>query len=968
MNFTREPDVTSSGAPGQADAEITPLPDAAERHKVLVEWNNTRRDYPREKCIHDLFREQAARTPDAIALEEQGERLTYGRLTEISDHLARHLRGLGVKPGELVGMSIERSFERIIALLGILKAGANYWALEENLPEERLAYLVNDARPGIILATEASRGSLHVFHDVTKVVVITELLASPAADDIPLECPLSPGEAAYVSYTSGSTGKPKGVVVPHRGVVRLVKGTDYVNLDEREVLLHMSPLSFDASTFEIWGALLNGGKVVILPPGQPSLAEIAAAIQHHEVSTLWLTAGLFHLMVDEQIHNLSPLRQLLAGGDVLCPKRVMKVRETLPRCRVINGYGPTENTTFTCCHTVGDGSELTPAVPIGRPIANTTVYVLDQDLQPVSVGVPGELYVGGDGVAIGYLNQPEMTARSFIPDPFSQEPGARLYKTGDRVAWRPDGAIDFLGRMDNQVKIRGFRVELGEIEAELRGCPGIREAAVVIREDVPGYPVLVGYIVPAEGSSVIAAETKAGLRERLPEYMVPSHLVTLDHIPLSSSGKLDRKNLPAPEAGVPDLPPEPNQEPIKEANGPADRLQLELTEIWERLFHRRGIRRDQNFFDLGGHSLLAARLASEIEKAFDVKLPIAVLLQSPTIESLAMRLVEENWTPRWSSIVPLQKQGNKAPLFLVHGWGGDVYVFLDLAKQFAPDRAVYGIQAIGLDGKEGRHTSVEAMAAHYVKEMLSVQPEGPYHLGGYSLGGIITYEIARQLRELGHEVDLLALLDSYPIGPIPRMAYARTVGPYLIKRTVHHFTRMCRMPHRERMEYFNRRLIELRNRMTRNRDAVDLPDSVKQPEADTPVVPGFGDYYHALAAAYRMSHYNGPAHVFVSGEADPLEVESWRHIIRGRVAYHKIPGGHFEILDSENVPAMAEALKSAMESPTTAGSITTRGILDEEWFTSGSASNKHRNAPLCDSFSPGFPNHPALEDEELSRS
>jgi len=956
MNLTRESDITSPGAPGETDGLTTPVPDAAERHMILVGWNNTRRDYPREKCIHDLFREQAARTPHAIALEENGERLTYGRLSEISDHLARHLRALGVRPGELVGMSIERSFDRIIALLGILKAGANYWALEENLPEERLSYLVNDARPRIILATDASRGSLDGFADITKVVVITDLLNAPPAGAPPTERFLSPEEPAYVSYTSGSTGKPKGVVVPHRGVVRLVKGADYVHLDEHEVLLHMSPLSFDASTFEIWGALLNGGKVVIMPPGQPSLAEIASEIQRHGVTTVWLTAGLFHLMVDEQVHNLKPLRQLLAGGDVLCPKRVMKVRETLPRCRIINGYGPTENTTFTCCHTVGDGSELTPAVPIGRPIANTTVYVLDTDLQPVSVGIPGELYVGGDGVAIGYLNQPEMTARSFIPDPFSHEAGARLYKTGDRVAWRQDGTIDFLGRMDNQVKIRGFRVELGEIEAELRACPGIREAAVVIREDVPGYPVLVGYIVPAEGSSVIAAATKAGLRERLPEYMVPSHLVTLDRIPLSSSGKLDRKNLPAPEAGVPELPPEPS--------GPADRLQLELTDIWERLFHRRGIRRDQNFFDLGGHSLLAARLVSEVEKAFDVKLPIAVLLQSPTIESLAKRLVEENWTPRWSSLVPLQKEGGKAPLFLVHGWGGDVFVFLDLAKQFAPDRPVYGIQAIGLDGKEARHTSVQKMAAHYVKEILSLQPEGPYHLGGYSLGGIITYEIARQLRELGRKVDLLALLDSYPIGPVPRMAYARTVGPYLVKRAFHHLSRLGKMPHSERMDYLNRRRIEFRNRITRNRDVVTTHESVKDPEIAPPVVPGFGDYYHALVAAYRMPRYDGPAHVFVSGEADPLEVESWRHIVRGRVAYHKVPGGHFEILDPENAPAMAEALKNAMASPTTAGSVSTRGVLDDEWFTSGTVVNKHRNAPIGHTFPSGFSNHPVLGNHE----
>src|SRR5438445_4468738 len=537
--------------PTQRVSEV-PLLTAAEADRLLVEWNRTERDYPRDKCVHHLFEEQVERTPEAVAVVFGVQSLTYRDLNVKANRLAHHLRSLGVGPGELVGLRVERSFEMVIGLLGILKAGGAYWALEENLPEERLRLLLADARPRVLLVRRkavnalpglAARTSSDSTTAIGTIAAIEDLLESSPQATISAALASQAVDPAYVNYTSGSSGQPKGVLVPHRGVARLVKGADYVSLTEDETLLHLSPLSFDASTFELWGALLNGGRVVLLSPGQPSLGEIGEAIREHRITTLWLTASLFHLMVDERLNDLKPLRQLLAGGDVLSPQHVLNAHLDLPGCRIINGYGPTENTTFTCCYTVADERALAPSIPIGRPIANTRVYVLDASLQPVPVGVLGELYAGGDGVACGYLNRPQLTAERFIPDPFSSQADARLYRTGDRVRWRPDGNVEFLRRLDSQVKIRGFRVELGEIETVLREAVGVREAVVSLREDTAGEIRLVGYVVAGGNSVPDEPGLKAALKARLADYMIPAHFDFLSALALAPNGKVDRDAL-----------------------------------------------------------------------------------------------------------------------------------------------------------------------------------------------------------------------------------------------------------------------------------------------------------------------------------------------------------------------------------------------------------------------------------------
>ncbi|MBG9685644.1 hypothetical protein ABD97_10640, partial [Bacillus mycoides] len=448
--------------PEQSISQL-PMLTMEEKKQALLNWNNTNVEYPRERCIQDLFEEQVRQNPDAIALRYLEQSMTYSQLNQQANQLAHYLKKQGVTPQTMVGLCVERSMDMIIGILGILKVGGIYVPLDASYPEERLRFMIEDAKISVLVTQSHMKEvfpcdgmtTVMVDHDWKK--ISQESLENPRNE-------LTGEHIAYVNYTSGSTGKPKGVVIPHRGVLRLVKENNYVRLTSKEILLQFAPVSFDAATFEIWGSLLNGAQLVIYPYGQASLEELGQVLRQNKVSTLWLTAGLFHQMVEYRLEDLKGVRQILAGGDVLSPVHVRKVLEELDDCLLINGYGPTENTTFTCCYPMSDVSQVRHTVPIGRPIANTQVYVLDQQLQPVPIGIPGELYIGGDGLALEYLNQPALTKEKFIPHLFSDDQEAQLYKTGDLVRYLPDGNIEFLGRTDNQVKIRGFRIELGEIE------------------------------------------------------------------------------------------------------------------------------------------------------------------------------------------------------------------------------------------------------------------------------------------------------------------------------------------------------------------------------------------------------------------------------------------------------------------------------------------------------------------------
>jgi amino acid adenylation domain-containing protein len=443
-----------------------------------------------------------------------------------------------------------------------------------------------------------------------------------------------PDNLAYVSYTSGSTGRPKAVGTVHRGVVRLVRTEGYATFPPDEVFLQLAPISFDASTLEIWAPLLNGGRLVLMSPGAPSIEDIGRALERQRVTTMWLTSGLFHQMVEHHLGALGGLRQLLAGGDVLSAAHVRRVVEGLPGCRMINGYGPTENTTFTCCH-VARPDSFDHSVPIGRPIERTRVYLLDRDLQPVPAGVPGELYAGGDGLARGYLGQPDLTASRFVPDPWSGESGARLYRTGDLARYRTDGEIEFLGRTDHQVKLRGFRIEPGEIEAALERHPAVARAVAMVREHTPGDKRLVAYLVPATGHELSMPEIRELLRQSLPEYMVPSSLLVLEDLPLDPNGKVDHRALPSPERL--ELR---RQRVLTPARTDTER---KLVAVFCDILGVESVGVGDNFFELGGHSLLATQAVSRIREVFEVELPLHVLFDSADLETVARMIEMVRW-------------------------------------------------------------------------------------------------------------------------------------------------------------------------------------------------------------------------------------------------------------------------------------------------------------------------------------
>lgn len=612
----------------------------------LPEWNGKKTDYPRDASVQKIFQEQVARSPNDIAIVFQDTTLTYDDLNRRANKLARHLQKLGVARDAPVGVRMERSPELIVALLGILKAGGAYVPLDPSYPDERLAFMSADTDMSLILTNDSSApasGSRPKTINVRAENLAAEsdgnLSANGGAEDL-----------AYIMYTSGSTGVPKGVAVPHRAVARLVKDADYASFSPNETFLQLAPISFDASTFEIWGPLLNGGKLVLLPPGIPPLEEIGAAIRKHQVTTLWLTSGLFNVMVDERPDDLRSLRQLLAGGDVLSISHVRKAQDALPQTALINGYGPTESTTFACCHTIERGSLGENSVPIGKPIANTTAYIVDLNMDPVPIGVTGELCIGGDGLARGYWRRDDLTAEKFVPDPFSGETGARLYKTGDLARWREDGAIEFLGRADHQIKLRGFRIEPGEIETALKRQAGVRDAAVIAREDLPGEKSLTAYVVGNFSPETLSGE----LRRSLPDYMIPSAFVEIKSLPRTANGKLDRKALPGPS--------ERSHGTAIEFVAPRTPLEKKIAEIWRNVLGLEKIGISDNFFELGGHSLAGMRVVNQLSAALGEQLSPNIFFEAPSIAAMAKLLRKRNSAAvtRWTGVAGAHRSKSTA--------------------------------------------------------------------------------------------------------------------------------------------------------------------------------------------------------------------------------------------------------------------------------------------------------------------
>ena len=758
---------SSSEKPEVAIRELEVL-GKPERQLLLVEWNDTDAAYPRTACVHELFEDQARRQPNHIAVEFEGKRLTYRELNERANQVANYLRRLGVTAEVRIGILMERSLEMIVGLWGVLKAGGAYVPLDPTSPEARLGFMLEDAGVQVILSQEKLRRRLSGFQatmiclDSNWQRIATESTINPVNETVA-------ENLVYVIYTSGSTGRPKGVMISHQGLVNYLSWctSEYAVAEGKGTLVH-SPLGFDLTVTSLLSPLLAGQRVILLAE-QPEIESLRKTLRAGaDFSLVKITPAhleiLSHTTQSDEVQEWA--RALIIGGDALFGENLSFWRNHAPATRLINEYGPTETVVGCCVFESPQGEIPSGPVPIGKPIANTQLYVLDERQQLVPIGLPGELYIGGDGLARGYLNRPELTAQKFVPHPFSAEAGARLYRTGDIARYLPDGNLEYVGRADHQVKIRGFRIELGEIEAALARHPLIREAVVITSEDQPNNKRLVAYCVPREQNA--SSQTRNGhplssdslrdyLQKELPDYMIPSEFVMLETLPLTANGKVDRRALPSLNGNGSDR--------AETFIAPRDVLELQLVQVWEEILGRGPIGVRDDFFKLGGHSILAARLMARIQQLLGVNLPLATLFKRATIEYLASLLRREQPASTFSSLVEIQSGNSTLPFFCVHPSGGNVLCYAALAHHLGPQQTFYGLQSWALSGVNFPHTTIEDMATHYLNEIKTVQPHGPYFLGGWSMGGVVAFEIAQQIQMQGEQVGLLALLDSRAPAP-----------------------------------------------------------------------------------------------------------------------------------------------------------------------------------------------------------
>lgn len=875
------------GIVAHSEARLSKLPllTEPEYEQLLVEWNNTTVALPDTGFIHQLFEKQVERTPKVIAVVYQNQHLTYSELNTKANQLAHHLRNLGVGSEARVGICAERSLDMVIGLLAILKAGGVCLPLDPAYPDERLAFMLEDSQPAALL----TQGKfVELFADTAINLPIIDLhdesapwanLPDSNLDSNVVE--LKPDSLAYIIYTSGSTGKPKGTCVLHRSLQNLIAWhIDESHLSSNDAVLIVTSCAYVFTQRAIFSALLAGARLVLAnEPFNPQ--EIIALLVKEHVSMINITqSGLNALINVNTDGQLNRLRRITLAGEPMNPSQLLALAE--PRPEIVNNYGATECAGTAIYHQAPHDLECyrNRSMPIGRPIWNAKIYILDSYQQPVPIGVTGEIYIGGAPVGRGYLNQPDMTAERFVHNPFTTQANAMMYKTGDLGRWLANGTIEYRGRNDFQVKIRGFRVELGEIESTLRQHPKLREAVVGVYERASGDKHIAAYVVLHSADKPSSLELRDFLKPNLPEFMIPSAFVFLDALPINSNGKLDRKALPEPDQSGQDMK--------VEFVAPRNAVEKQLLELWADILTIEHIGIHDNFFDLGGHSLLAVKMIVEVNKLFNAALPLGVIYQSPTIEALASILSSGNQQASWYSLVPIQTRGSRPPLFAIH-----TITLEDLPRYLGKDQPLYFLR-YGMAGEISdspvRLPLLPELASHYIKEMQQVQPQGPYYLMGFSFGGLVAYEMAYQLLADGHQVNLVALLDTY-------LTAERHLMP--LHRIIH------KLP---------KRALEIAKNKVTNLINPDKPSNTDfWPHFYTP------EPDKISRSGYLPKIYNGRVTLFQGLAMDSdyfiytLPEHAWKSLLGNNLEVEEIQGSHYEIFDEPYVKALAEKIIASID-------------------------------------------------------
>jgi len=856
---------------------------ARERRQVLVEWNATGRDLP-VTTLHDEIRRQMARTPDALAVVCGEQRMTYAELDRRATRLAHHLVELGVRPGTVVGVALPRSPELVISLLAILLAGGAYLPLDPEHPAQRQEYVLRDARPLCVVTTRAARVGLPLDGET---VVELDSVPQPSTSDLPR---LSPRHPAYVMYTSGSTGRPKGVVVSHGAIDNRLRWMQAnCPLTAAELVLHKTPTGFDVSVWELFWPLRVGAVLVLAEPGAHRDAILLArTMSRHGVTIVHFVPSMLRAFLADlaasPAETPTGLRRVYCSGEALARETAEEFHRVFPGVPLENLYGPTEAAVDVTAHRCVPG-ERGP-VPIGRPVWNTQVRVLDAKLRPCPVGIAGELYLAGAQLAEGYLGRPALTAGRFVADPYGAG-GARMYRTGDVVRWRHDGELDFLGRVDHQVKLRGQRLELGEIESVLLADDSVGAACAVVRDEV-----LVAYVSPAPGARPDPVALRRLLADRLPAAVVPALVTVLASLPLGPNGKLDRAALPAPAMS-----------PVG-GRSPDTPREKELARLFEEVLGVDGVGLDDDFFALGGHSMLVVSLARRIRQTLGVDLPIHSIFRAPTVAAISQRMAEhDTGHDGHSALLELNPAGAGAPLFFVHPAAGLSWCYSRVLDHLDPDRPVYGLQAVDLSG------SVGEMAEDYLAHVRRVQPHGPYHLLGWSFGGNVAHAMAVRLRAAGERVALLVLFDSYPNqeaeSPDERELLTTALWNLLGRQPDHRLLSDGAEPGAAAIAAVRRAYPPLAEV-----DDVRIRAAVR-----------VGMNNVRLLAASVPETYDGDLTVVVAERGEPAGAwHAWRSFVTGRVNVVAVDSGHHEMFTSaaaETGKALAAILRDAESEPTT---------------------------------------------------